>query len=139
MYKKTITYVDFNGVEREEDFYFHLTEAEQLKLEFSENGGLSNILDSIIESDDIGRIMELFERLIRLSYGRRTDDGKNFIKKADYADEFIASEAWSNLFMEFLNEPDTASEFVNSIVTKVAKDDDKKSIKALIKEKTISQ
>lgn len=139
MYKKTITYVDFNGVEREEDFYFHLTEAEQLKLEFSENGGLSNILDSIIESDDIGRIMELFERLIRLSYGRRTDDGKNFIKKIDYADEFIASEAWSNLFMEFLNEPDTASEFVNSIVTKVAKDDDKKSIKALIKEKTISQ
>ena len=41
MYKKTIKYVDFNGVEREEDFYFHMTKAEAIKAEMSEKGGLA--------------------------------------------------------------------------------------------------
>ena len=39
MYKRPIKYVDFNGVERNEDFYFNLSEAELLKMELGKAGG----------------------------------------------------------------------------------------------------
>ena len=34
MLKKTITYEDFNGVERKEDFYFNLSKAEIMEMQF---------------------------------------------------------------------------------------------------------
>ena len=35
MLKKTITYNDYNGAERTEDFYFNLTEAEVVEMQYS--------------------------------------------------------------------------------------------------------
>lgn len=121
MFKKTITYNDFNGVERTEDFYFHLTKAELIKLEFSEIGGLTHIIEEITKEEDTEALLNIFDKIIRMSYGKRSLDGKHFEKKPEYADSFLASEAYSELFMEFMQDANKASEFINGIVSSVPK------------------
>jgi hypothetical protein len=121
MFKKTITYNDFNGVERTEDFYFHLTKAELIKLEFSESGGLTHIIEEITKEEDTEALLNIFDKIIRMSYGKRSLDGKHFEKKPEYADSFLASEAYSKLFMEFMQDANKASEFINGIVSSVPK------------------
>ena len=49
MLKKTITYTDYDGHERVEDFYFNLSKAEVAEMEMSEYGGLSNLLKKIVQ------------------------------------------------------------------------------------------
>lgn len=132
MYKKTIKYVDFGGVEREEDFYFHLTKAESLKMEFSEKGGLSAVIDEISREEDVEHLFRLFERVIRMSYGKRSVDGRSFIKKPEYADEFLASEAYSNLFLEFMEDSSKAAEFVSGIIASIEVDPDRQSMAKLL-------
>lgn len=132
MYKKTIKYVDFNGVEREEDFYFHLTNAELLKLEFGEKGGFEATIREISETEDAARVMDLFERIVSMSYGKRPGDGRNFIKRHDFVEEFVSSEAYSNMFMEMIENPDRMAEFVHGITSSVTADPNKKSFAAKI-------
>lgn len=121
MFKKTITYNDFNGIERTEDFYFHLTKAELIKLEFSESGGLTHIIEEITKEEDTEALLNIFDKIIRMSYGKRSLDGKHFEKKPEYANSFLASEAYSELFMEFMQDANKASEFINGIVSSIPK------------------
>lgn len=121
MFKKTITYNDFNGIERTEDFYFHLTKAELIKLEFSESGGLTHIIEEITKEEDTEALLNIFDKIIRMSYGKRSLDGKHFEKKSEYANSFLASEAYSELFMEFMQDANKASEFINGIVSSIPK------------------
>ena len=132
MYKKTIKYVDFNGVEREEDFYFHMTKAEMLKTEFSEKGGLSAAIDEIAREEDAGRLFKLFERIVRMAYGKRSTDGRSFVKKQEYADEFLSSEAYSNMFLDFMEDSSKAAEFVNGILSSVQVDPNRESMANVI-------
>ena len=53
MHIETITYPDFNGVERTEKFYFNFTKAELMELEISTDGGLSETIKNIIDSKEI--------------------------------------------------------------------------------------
>ena len=48
MLKKTIKYEDYNGTEREEDFYFNLTKAELMEMEMSTTGGLAEMIQNIV-------------------------------------------------------------------------------------------
>ncbi len=132
MYKKTIKYVDFNGCEREEDFYFHLTRAEALKTEFSEKGGLSAAIEEIAREEDTENLFRLFEKIVRMSYGKRSVDGRSFVKKPEYADEFLSSEAYSNLFMEFMEDSKNAAEFVNGILASVQVDPNRESMSNIV-------
>lgn len=50
MLKKTVTYTDYNGVERTEDFYFNLSKAEVTEMELSVDGGLAQMLENIVNS-----------------------------------------------------------------------------------------
>lgn len=119
MLKKTITYTDFNGVERTEDFYFNLTKAEIAEMELEIPGGMTAMIDRITKSQDTPSLIKLFKDLILRSYGKKSDDGRRFIKNPDVVDEFKDSEAYSELFMELATNADAASAFVNGIVPKV--------------------
>lgn len=118
MLKKTITYTDFNGVNRTEDFYFNLSKAElaewQLRDEFS--GGLETHLSAIIASKSGAKIMDTFREIISKSYGLKSPDGRTFTKSSEISQGFLGSEAYSVLFMELISDPDKASEFINGIV-----------------------
>jgi len=114
--KKTIKYVDFNGDEVSEDFFFHLSKAELVELEMSHEGGLSESLKRIVEAEDNKSIIKEFKNIIMSSYGKRSHDGKRFIKNQDVREEFASTEAYSALFMELVTDTNAAVEFINGVI-----------------------
>ena len=118
MIKKTITYTDYDGNERTEDFYFNLSKPELIEMQASETGGLEKKIEKISKEQDIKKIIELMKEIIKKSYGVKSDDGKRFIKNDEILDEFMQSEAYSELFMALATDADAASEFINGILPK---------------------
>ena len=116
MLKKTITYKDYNGVERTEDFMFNLTKAEILEMQLTKDGGMDAAIKKIADAKDAPEIMKVFKDLILKSYGIVSDDGRRFIKSKEISDSFAQTEAFSMLFMELATDTDAASAFVNGIV-----------------------
>lgn len=116
MIKKTHTYVDFNGQQRTEDFYFNLTEAELTEMEYSLNGGLSQVLEKIIKENDERRIMDYFKEIVIRSYGEKSLDGRLFVKNDKIREEFASTVAYSDIFMELSKDAKKAAEFVNGIL-----------------------
>lgn len=116
MLKKTITYTDYNGVERTENFYFNLTKAEIMEMELSEDGGLAESIKRIVDAQDAPAIIKVFKDLLLKAYGEKSPDGKRFIKSDEIAAAFAQTEAYSILFMELATDADAAAKFVNGIV-----------------------
>lgn len=116
MLKKSITYTDYNGSERTEDFYFNLTKAEIMEMEMSTTGGLTEMINRIVAAQDAPAIISIFKKLILKAYGEKSPDGKRFIKNDELATAFSQTEAYSQLFMELATNADEASKFVNGIV-----------------------
>ncbi len=116
MLKKTITYTDYNGVERTEDFYFNLTKAEIMEMELSTTGGLSEMITRIVNAKDAPAIIKIFKELILKAHGEKSADGKHFVKSKAISDAFAQTEAYSILFMELATDADAAAKFVNAIV-----------------------
>lgn len=116
MIKETIAYTDYNGVERKEDFYFNLTKAEIMEMEMSTQGGLAEMIQRIVAAQDQPAIIKIFKELIIKAYGVKSPDGKRFIKNEDVINEFIQTEAFSQLFMKLATDADAASKFVNGVV-----------------------
>ena len=116
MIKKTMTYTDFNGVERTEDFYFNLTKAEVLKMEMGVKGGLAEQIKRIVDTKDQPAIIEVFEDLIQKAYGVKTPDGRGFLKRPEDLESFISTQAYSDLYMELATDDVKAAEFINGIV-----------------------
>lgn len=116
MIKKTITYSDYNGVERTEDFYFNMTKAEVTEMELSVNGGLSTMLENIIKSKDNKQIISMFKDIIFKAYGEKSIDGKRFMKSEELSKAFSETEAYSELFMELAMNEKLAAEFINGIL-----------------------
>jgi hypothetical protein len=114
--KKTITYTGFDDQEYTEDFYFHLSKAELVEMEVSHDGGLGEYLKRIVASNDGKQIMAEFKKLILSSYGKKSEDGRRFIKTDELRQEFESSEAYSTLFMEIVTNADAAAQFVNGII-----------------------
>lgn len=116
MLKKTINFVDYNDNERTEDFYFNLTKAEIAEMELSTVGGLTQMLRGMIAAQDMPAIVKFVKDLILKSYGKKSPDGKRFIKSPELSEEFMQTEAYSQLFMELSTDADKTAEFVNGIL-----------------------
>lgn len=118
MLKKSITYVDYNDVERTETFYFNLSKAEIMELELSTTGGLAEMIEKIVELENTPELIKIFKEIILMSYGEKSDDGKRFIKSEQLSTNFSHTEAYSNLFMELATNSDSAANFMNAIIPK---------------------
>ena len=116
MIKKTITYKDYNQVERTEDFYFNLSKAEVMEMEMSTAGGMAETIQKIVDAKDAPAIIRVFKDLVLKSYGVKSDDGRRFIKSKELSDEFSQTEAYSQIFMELATDADEAAKFVNGII-----------------------
>ena len=119
MLKKSITYTDYNGVERTEDFYFNLTQTEIAEIEMSIPGGLVNRVAMITNSGDGGAIMMLFKNLILKAYGQKSADGRRFEKSEDLSTAFSQTPAYDVLFMSLITNPENASAFFNGVIPNV--------------------
>jgi hypothetical protein len=120
---KTINYTNFNGEEVSEVYYFHLSKAELVEMEMAHDGGLKASLERLIASEDGAEIIKEFKGIILGSYGKRTPDGRRFIKTQELRDEFESSEAYSTLFMELVTEVSAAVDFISGIVPAGLADD----------------
>lgn len=118
MLKKTINYVDYNGVPRTEDFWFHLTAAEVTEMQMSVDGGLTEMIRRIVSAQDGKQIISVLKDFILRSYGEKSPDGRRFMKSQELRDSFAQTEAFSQLFMELATNADAAADFINGILDK---------------------
>lgn len=116
MLKKNIKYIDYDGVERDEDFYFNLSKAELMEMQASMEGGFKAYLEKIVKSLNVKEIMKVMKEIILKAYGIKSDDGKRFIKSEEISIAFSQTEAYSNLYMELCTNAAKAAEFVNGIM-----------------------
>lgn len=116
MLKKTITYTDYNGLERTEDFYFNLSKAEIMEMEMSTTGGFAEMLQKIVAAQDAPAIIKVFKDITLKAYGEKSPDGKRFIKSDELREAFSQTEAYSQLFMELATDADAASNFIKGVI-----------------------
>ena len=115
MLKKTIKYTDFNGVEREEDFYFNLNKTELMEMAISKDGGLDVVLARLMQKLEVREIFAIIKELILKAYGEKSDDGVVFMKSPDISHRFECTEAYNVLFMELVEDSDKALAFINAL------------------------
>ena len=126
MLTKSITYTDFDGNERTEDFRFNLTKAEIMQMELSESGGLTAVLNKIIAGQDMPNLAKLFKEIILAAYGEKSLDGKRFVKNQEIRDSFEQTQAFSDLYMELISDEKAASDFVTALIPESLANDVKK-------------
>ena len=116
MLKKTIAYKDYDNNDRVEDFYFNLSKAEILEMEYGTTGGMTKIIEQMVATQDTARIMKMFKEIIMRAYGEKTLDGKRFVKSPELAEAFTQTEAYSELFMELVQDPDKFAQFIKAVI-----------------------
>lgn len=120
MISKTIKYVDYNGVEKEETFWFNMSKRDLLKLEATTDGGWENKLRQLIAEQNGAKAYNFFESFVNDAYGVKTVDG-GFDKDPVHLKEFQTKKAYSDLIWSFVENPDQAADFINGIVSSVEK------------------
>lgn len=130
MLKKTIKYEDYDGNIRKEDFYFNLNKAEVIKwITMTGDYTLDKVLDRLSTERNGKKIMDIFEGLIRLSYGRKSLDGRKFEKSEEIWNDFYQTEAYSILFAELVTDANKAADFMNQIIPSTLSSEVEKIIK----------
>lgn len=117
MYKKTITYTDYNGNERTEEFRFHLRKSDIIDWLTTEGDyTLDEVLRRLVEKRNGKQVMKTIEDLIYRSYGEISLDGRQFTRTKEVKDKFMETEAYSVFFTELITNADAAVEFVKGII-----------------------
>lgn len=133
MLRKKITYTDFNGDERTEEFCFYLSKADLIKTEIrtSQAGGFKNIIQRMMDAKDYKAMVDLFDELIIRSYGKVSDDGRRLMKgeNGEYAREFMETEAYTELVMELLSGDESKiTEFIEGMLPQQVLEEVKKEM-----------
>ena len=138
MLKRTMTYTDYDGNQRTEDFYFNLSKAEIMEMDLSATGGLDKWISRIVAEQDGKKIVEIFKQIILKAYGEKSLDGKRFVKSPEISEAFSQTEAYSDLFVELATDAEKAAEFIKGIVPKGEEDQrDKPAIPVVQKDNNV--
>ena len=116
MIKWPITYTDYNGVTRTEDFWFNYNKAELMEKQLGVEGGFAEMIEKIIKADNKPDLMRVIKEFVLKAYGEKSADGRRFIKSDELATAFSQTEAYSILFMQLCEDADKAAKFVNGCV-----------------------
>lgn len=116
MLKRDIKYTDFDGNEVTETFYFNITKSEAVELEVGHKGGMEEFLKRIVQTQDHASMISEFKRIILLSYGVKSEDGKRFIKSDEMREEFSQTAAFDALFIELASNEDAAATFIKGVL-----------------------
>lgn len=137
MIPMSIKYTDFNGEKCEETKWFNLTETEIAEYDAETKGGLEAMIKHISETQDKEEIIKTFKKLILMSYGERSADGKLFRKKdsvrGSYAEEFEQSAAFNELFITLATNAEEGARFINGIIPTRMKENNTENHPALNK------
>ena len=124
MIRKTIKYHDFDGDEREDEFYFSLNETQFAKLNGLFPGGMEAYTAKITKDKNADEMYRLIDTIVTAAYGERI--GNNFVKKAPngqpLSDFFVNTEAYDNLMTELLSGENNLINFLMGCLNKEAHD-----------------
>lgn len=115
MFKHTVEYVDFNGSQRKEDLYFHLSLPEVTRLEAEIGKPLEEHIKELTTNQKLNDLLAFLERMMLNSYGQKTSDGKSFHKSKDIRDAFEYSNAYAEVFEQMMTDPDLARKFGENV------------------------
>lgn len=122
MLKKTITYEDYFGTIRTEDFYFNLSQTELSDMQMSVEGGLNVMLDKMIQAKNNKEIYNTFVEIVLAAYGELSPDGRYHLKEDDEGHKlykkFKQSPAYDVLMDEICQNEGTIAEFCKGIIPK---------------------
>lgn len=106
MYKTEVTYKNFLDVEVTETLRFNLTETELLDLVRTDPTFDVGLLTYIANERDYARMMDVIRKLIVVSYGEVSEDGKYFRKSDEKALDFVQSAAYEAFRDQLLSDED---------------------------------
>lgn len=116
MTSKTVTYKDWNGMDRTETFYFHFSQAELMEMEISQEGGFSERVKKIAAANNLPDMLKIWKNFVLDAYGIKSEDGRRFMKNEEIRQSFVECPAYSIIFMELATNTDAASNFINTVV-----------------------
>lgn len=114
MFKKIISYENFDGEQRSKEFYFHLGKAELLTM--VAEGSFEERLAKMIETKDMVAILGEMRKIVDMSIGVRSEDGETFVKNDEIRQKLMASPAYDELLMELVTDPEKSSEFIKNLL-----------------------
>ena len=118
MLKKTIKYTNYDGIEREKDYFFNLKKSELVDLQYKTSKGFIAYIEEITKAGDSSELWKAFRDIVLMAYGEKSDDGERFMKSPEISKAFEETEAFSVLVMELIEKDGAASDFINGIMPK---------------------
>jgi hypothetical protein len=115
MIKKEVTFENLEGEKVTRAFWFNLNKAELAKMQVK-HLNFQSYIQAAIDSDNMERVIAVFDELLAMSYGVRDEDGITFRKSEDLWDAFKNSDAYSELFIDLLGNPHKAGAFFAGLV-----------------------
>lgn len=115
MFKHTVTYNDFNGTERTDELYFHLSLPEVTRLEAEIGKPIEEHVKELAANKNMKDLLAFLERVLLSSYGRKTSDGRSFYKSKDLREEFEYSQAYAEIFEQLLTNTELANKFGKAV------------------------
>lgn len=136
MIKETVEYVDFDDKPQTMDLHFHLSKTELLDHIYLKDE-LTSLQDDLekadgddISTENVVKVVQLVKKLVKLSYGSRSDDGKRFIKNDAVWEEFAYSAAYDAFVYSLFEQPNRAISFLTNLIPKDIREEVEKSIEA---------
>ncbi len=119
MIKEEIAYTDFNGNPQTRTAYFHLSKVEVVDMQLSVEGGFDQLIKNIGESNSFKDMIDIFKKILEMSYGVKSEDGQRFIKSKELWEEFTQCPAYEELYMKLATDSKAAEEFINNVLPDV--------------------
>ena len=126
MIKKTITYTDFNDESVTEDFYFHIKKSTLLdNLDLKDT--LQDLQDRLTQEgrteenlteEEVRLLLGVVKRLMELSYGERSEDGKRHRQSPEIWADFKDSAAYDAILFQLFQEKGQAMDFLAGVMPK---------------------
>lgn len=131
MYKKPITYKDYDGTVKTKDEWFHLKRTDLMEI----GAGLPDAITDEFENyqadenkENVGRqiyhalgkagVMKFIKDLILKSYGIRSRDGMSFEKSEEISYKFSQTLAFEQLYYDMVTNDDVFNEFISKVIPK---------------------
>lgn len=118
MIKETLTYTDYSGIKREEDFFFNLTQVEWMRVSAKCGGDIQAFIAKCVRDNDVSAMLEFIETLVQTAYGEKSPDGRKFNKGSDILESFIRTEAYNDFVISLFTDTNKAANFFNRLVPK---------------------
>lgn len=112
----SIKYTDYDGTQREEKFYFHLSYADLIRLELTDKDGFKQRIQKMIDTEDQQEIWKTLESIVQMSVGKKSMDGRRFDRSYEAKADFLESEAYSSFIRSMVEDANYAAEFVNGLI-----------------------